>query len=451
MAVPNPYKDFYGDKTRWFVGSVISINDPLELGRIRVRIYGIHSDNKTDIPDRDLPWAQVVTPITEGGTKGYGSNIGVQVGAEVFGMFLDGDHSQLPLILGSMPKNENTKNNSVSTNLLARTDLAVKHPSYINRAKGRVNDDDGEAIEYYKAKPPKVTSVAPDKTSPIDYYDTKSWVEPVISGGEIPEYPDNHVYETPGGHIMEFDNSPGKERFHQYHPSGSYEEIIATGQRTLKSTGPNYELYLDSASIFIKGDHNVTIGGNITIGDSLTDSVVFNASINSDLIPETDNTYNLGSPTFRWQNLYANNLRTDLLTLSTLDVGNLMFRDNEITTTTGQDLYIDGNGSGGVRLGNFRITGNVITNVSNNAITQIAQTGDGYFRIDTTNGFVPPRGNDAQRPTAYAVVGMTRFNTGTNALEVWSGSAWASPAGASGAVSEILANDIAASFALMLG
>lgn len=262
MAVPHPYKDFYGDKTRWFVGSVISINDPLELGRIRVRIYGIHSDNKTDIPDRDLPWAQVVTPITEGGTKGYGSNIGVQVGAEVFGMFLDGDHSQLPLILGSMPKNENTKNNSVSTNLLARTDLAVKHPSYINRAKGRINDDDGEAIEYYKAKPPKVTSVAPDKTSPTDYYDTKAWVEPVISGGEVPEYPDNHVYETPGGHIMEFDNSPGKERFHQYHPSGSYEEIIATGQRTLKITGPNYELYLDSASIFIKGDHNVTIGGN---------------------------------------------------------------------------------------------------------------------------------------------------------------------------------------------
>ena len=31
------------------------------------------------------------------------------------------------------------------------------------------------------------------------------------------------------------------------------------------------------------------------------------------------------------------------------------------------------------------------------------------------------------------------------------GAAWSSPAGASGAVSEIVANDIAASFALMLG
>ena len=201
----------------------------------------------------------------------------------------------------------------------------------------------------------------------------------------------------------------------------------------------------------IHADGNVTIGGNITIGDSNTDSVVFNASINSDLIPEQDNTYNLGSPTFRWKDLFVNNLRTDLLTVDTLDVGNLLFRDNKITTTPGEDLYIDGNGSGGVRLGNLQITGNVITNVQNNAITQIAQTGNGYFKIAGTNGFVPPRGNSSERPSSYAVIGMTRFNTDTNALEVWSGTAWASPAGASGAVSEILANDIAASFALMLG
>jgi hypothetical protein len=198
-------------------------------------------------------------------------------------------------------------------------------------------------------------------------------------------------------------------------------------------------------------DGNVTIGGNITIGDDLTDSIEINAAIKSDLIPEQDNAFDLGSSAFKWKNLYVNNLNADLLSLSTLDVGDLRFRDNEISTTSGLDLHIDTNGSGGVRLGNLKITGNVITNVEPNAITQIAQTGDGYFKIAGTNGFVPPRGNTADRPTAYAVVGMTRFNTDTNALEVWSGSAWASPAGASGAVSEILANDIAASFALMLG
>jgi hypothetical protein len=196
---------------------------------------------------------------------------------------------------------------------------------------------------------------------------------------------------------------------------------------------------------------NVVIGGNIQIGDALTDNIVINASIRSDLVPETDNTYDLGSPTFRWRAIYVNDFYTTALNVPTLDIGNLMFRDNEITTTTGLDLYIDGNGAGGVRLGNFRIVDNVITNVSTNAITQIAQSGTGYFKIQGTNGFVPPRGDDAQRPTAYAVLGMTRYNINSKALEIWDGIAWASPAGASGAVSEIQANDISAAFAIALG
>jgi hypothetical protein len=196
---------------------------------------------------------------------------------------------------------------------------------------------------------------------------------------------------------------------------------------------------------------NVVIGGNITIGDALTDNIVINASIRSDLVPETDNLYDLGSASFRWRSIYTTDFYTTAISVPTLDIGNLMFRDNEITTTTGQDLYIDGNGTGGVRLGNFRIVDNVITNVVSNAISQIAQSGTGYFKILGTNGFVPPAGNDAQRPNAYAVLGMTRYNTNSKALEVWDGLTWASPAGSSGAVSETTANDISASFAIMLG
>jgi hypothetical protein len=128
-----------------------------------------------------------------------------------------------------------------------------------------------------------------------------------------------------------------------------------------------------------------------------------------------------------------------------------MFRDNEITTTTGLDIYIDGNGAGGVRLGNFRIVDNVITNVVANQISQIAQSGTGYFKIAGTNGFVPPRGDESTRPTAYAVLGMTRYNTNSKALEIWDGATWASPAGSSGSVSIIGAEDIAVQIALTLG
>jgi hypothetical protein len=46
---------------------------------------------------------------------------------------------------------------------------------------------------------------------------------------------------------------------------------------------------------------------------------------------------------------------------------------------------------------------------------------------------------------------MTRFNINSKALEVWDGVTWASPAGASGAVSIIGAEDIAVQIALTLG
>ena len=215
------------------------------------------------------------------------------------------------------------------------------------------------------------------------------------------------------------------------------------------------------ANTFITGDlevtgninttGNVTIGGNIIIGDALTDNLVINAAIKSDLIPETDVMYDLGSPLFRWRSIYVHDFYTDSINIPSLNIGNLIFNDNSISTATGLDMYLDGNGTGGVRLGNFRITDNVITNVVNNAISQIVQSGTGYFKISGTNGFVPPRGTDAERPTSYAVIGMTRYNTVSKALEVWDGLAWASPAGSSGAVSGAQAQDIAVTWALTLG
>jgi hypothetical protein len=210
-----------------------------------------------------------------------------------------------------------------------------------------------------------------------------------------------------------------------------------------------------NGNLTVTGDVGVTgsviIGGNITIGDALTDTITINAAIKSDLIPETDNAYDLGSTSFQWRNVYVQNFYTDNLSLISLDIGNLQFRDNEITTTTGQDLVLFGNGTGGVKLGNFKFQGNTITNFSNNAISQLLSTGNGYFKIAGSNGVVLPRGTNAERPTAYAVLGMTRYNTDLRALEVWDGFSWASPAGSSGSVTLTQAEDAAASFALTLG
>ncbi len=96
--------EFYGDETRWFIGVVVDNVDPLKLDRVKVRIHGLHENN--EIPTEDLPWAQVNLPVTEDGSSGLGGNSQLKNRAQVFGVFLDGKNSQLPLVLGSIPKIE---------------------------------------------------------------------------------------------------------------------------------------------------------------------------------------------------------------------------------------------------------------------------------------------------------------------------------------------------------
>lgn len=136
--IPRTYKEYYGDETRWFIGIVKDINDPLEMGRVKVRILGIHSEKVQDISDGDLPWAQVVAPITEGGSSGIGANTGIKPQAQVYGIFLDGKNSQLPLVLGSIPKYEKIPKIDFSTSAalpdqLQRRSLTSSAPDVINQ------------------------------------------------------------------------------------------------------------------------------------------------------------------------------------------------------------------------------------------------------------------------------------------------------------------------------
>ena len=99
--------EYYGDDFRWFVATVIDNSPPYGLeGRIQVRVHGIHSRDINDIPQGDLPWAQVMTPSDTFGGSGLGTHCQILPGSLVFGMFLDGKHSQLPMVLGSLPRVE---------------------------------------------------------------------------------------------------------------------------------------------------------------------------------------------------------------------------------------------------------------------------------------------------------------------------------------------------------
>ena len=77
--------------------------------RYKVRIMGIHDAGEAIIESDQLPWAQVMYPITAGGGQGGSFQTpGIKQGCFVFGFFLDGTDEQVPIIMGVLGNNAKT-------------------------------------------------------------------------------------------------------------------------------------------------------------------------------------------------------------------------------------------------------------------------------------------------------------------------------------------------------
>lgn len=149
---------------------------------------------------------------------------------------------------------------------------------------------------------------------------------------------------------------------------------------------------------------------------------------------------------------YINNtvrvtIDSDKLYTPTVKTDNITITSNTISSiTTNSDLNFTTTGTGGVQLGNLKIRNNTITNVVPNAITEIVQAGTGYVKINGTEGMVIPYGTTSERPS-NATLGMMRFNTDLDAIEIYNGSLWISGAG----ITFLNATDIGISSALLFG
>ena len=77
--------------------------------RYKVRIFGVHDLGETAIKSENLPWANVMYPVTAGA---YLTNAGqtpmIRQGNIVFGFFLDGKEQQVPCIMGCLGNNSQT-------------------------------------------------------------------------------------------------------------------------------------------------------------------------------------------------------------------------------------------------------------------------------------------------------------------------------------------------------
>jgi hypothetical protein len=105
LKYPKDPHVFGFDKVVLFFGVVEDRNDPLKLGRCKVRIFAVHPEDQALVTTEQLPWAMPIMPITGNpGIFGMGfSPVGPTVGTHVVGFFADGLEKQQPFFFGIIP------------------------------------------------------------------------------------------------------------------------------------------------------------------------------------------------------------------------------------------------------------------------------------------------------------------------------------------------------------
>lgn len=273
----------------FFQGICEARNDPLNLGRIKVRIFGLHTDDLRILSADDLPWASILIPTTESGPAGIGTSVGgISTGTWVFGIFLDGVARQQPLVLGSIQGQMNKPEESVDRfgskqdekKYKEETEMGVDltkgffdphedampgnpNPEYANKSELNKlsRGETKKTFEDFKnADLRMATNVAFDRIDESPNY----WNENKSKRKSI--YPYNKVSSSAGGTITETDDTPSKERIQTIFEAGqSYVEWGLDGYEYKKLMGEVFTVkFAPQEKLFIHGRFDSNIDGEVT-------------------------------------------------------------------------------------------------------------------------------------------------------------------------------------------
>lgn len=264
----------------WWIGVIENRLDPLNLGRCQVRIKGLHSEKNTDVPSSSLPWAQPLFPIN----NSFSTPSTLKEGDRVIGFFMDGDEAQYPIILGmfhGIPEDEANPNLGFNDQ---RTDeqlkSAPKKPESIkyntdgsgvtiteaeigSRYPNILNEPTTDRLSRNESIDNTIVKIKKDSVVTVSDAVGGSWSEPETPYNTV--YPYNQVLGTESGHYLEFDDSPGSERVHLYHRSGTFFEIHQDGSKVDKITKNKYSIIMGDDNVYIMGDCSITVQGNAKV------------------------------------------------------------------------------------------------------------------------------------------------------------------------------------------
>lgn len=142
-----------------------SIRDEYKLGRCKVRIFGIHSEDKNELPTDELPWAFPISDITSAQISQIGqSPTGIVEGSWVVIVFAD-EYKQHPMIIGTTAGIPFKYTEKTTGGLKFKTSWST---TYLKDDSGNlVTDSDGNPVKTGEEEQ-VITPVTPEETPPVD-------------------------------------------------------------------------------------------------------------------------------------------------------------------------------------------------------------------------------------------------------------------------------------------
>ena len=234
----------------FYRGIVVDTNDPLQSGRIQIRVYPMFKG----VLDADLPWAIKADPEFGGAANVGGSRV-PEIGAHVYVFFESGDH-RYPVYFAGAPA------------------IQAGEPDIPQLSR----EDDNT-----------VSSINSNRSTGVTTASGGSWSEP--QSAYNPTYPHNKVYRSASGVIIEIDDTDGNTRLHLYHPSGTRHETDNSGNLVEHVEATKTTVIVGDDNIHVQGKHDTTVDGShgirigtngqVTVGGNYTITVTGNATVNA--------------------------------------------------------------------------------------------------------------------------------------------------------------------------
>ena len=233
MGISTKELEFFINEKTFYKGVIENNRDPKNMGRVQVRLLGIHSSNLLLVPTETLPWANVIQPLSFGGfISGIGiSSVPVQ-GTWVW-CFVDFNDMNNIVVLGGI--------SGINTEKIEAKTQGFIDPDYIYPLEETLNKPD---------------------------FNTRG----------IEDYPNVHTIQTPGNHIIEINDATNEVTI--LHSNGSFiqltdETIITDSKKTIQINAVGDVSVTTSGKLDIIASKAVTIqGSSVTLKSNNNTMVV---------------------------------------------------------------------------------------------------------------------------------------------------------------------------------